>query len=109
MSREMWTFFFYRGELPKKSNNRDKTLRSSVEFDKVSPQSGIVRRERGVESRYHREVKGWSCGTMAKIENLQKVVRQKDREGGGWSRRLPGKDEQENGVLGRQAREIETK
>ncbi len=66
---------FYRGELPKKPNNRDKTLKSSVEFDKVSPQSGIVRRGRGVESRYHREVKGWSCGAMAKIDNRQKAVR----------------------------------
>ncbi len=53
---------FYRGELPKKSNNRDKTLRSSVEFDKVAPQSGIVRRGRGVETRYYREVKGWHDG-----------------------------------------------
>ncbi len=67
--------------MPKKPNNRDKTLKSSVEFDKVSPQSGIVRRECGVESRYHREVKGWSCGTMAKIENRQKVVRQKGSRG----------------------------
>ncbi len=72
---------FYRGELPKKSNDRDKTLTSSVEFDKVSPQSGIMRRGRGVESRYHREVKGLSCGTMAKIENRQKVVRQKGSRG----------------------------
>ncbi len=72
---------FYRGELPKKSNKRDNTLRSSVEFDKVSPQSEIVRRGRGVESRYHRDVKGWSCGTMAKKENRLKVVRQKESRG----------------------------
>ncbi len=67
--------------MPKKSNNRDKTLKSSVEFDKVSPQSGIVRRGCGVESRYHRKVKGWSCGTMAKIANRQKVVRQQGSRG----------------------------
>ncbi len=72
---------FYRGEVPKKSKNRDKTLRSSNEFEKVSPQSGIVRRGRGVESRYHREVKRWSCGTMAKIKNRQKVVKQKGSRG----------------------------
>ncbi len=63
--------------MPKKSKQRDNTLKSSVEFDKLSPQSRIIRRERGVESRYHREVKGWSCGTVAKIENRQKVDRQK--------------------------------
>ncbi len=49
---------FYRGELPKKPNNRDKALRSSVEFDNMSPQSGIVRRGRGVEATDHMEVKG---------------------------------------------------
>ncbi len=52
-------------------------MKLSDEFDKLSPQSRIVRRGRGVESRYHREVKGWSCGTMAKIENREKVVGQK--------------------------------
>ncbi len=67
--------------MPKKSKNRDNTLKSSVELDKLSPQSRIVRRGRGVESRYHREVKGLSCGTMAKIENRQKVVRQKGSRG----------------------------
>ncbi len=65
--------------MPKKSKQRENTLKSSVEFDKLSPQSRIVRRRRGVESRYHRE--GWSCGTMAKIENRQKVVRQKGSRG----------------------------
>ncbi len=34
---------FYRGEVPKKSNNKDNTVKSSVEFEKLSPQSGIVR------------------------------------------------------------------
>ncbi len=68
--------------MPKKSNNRVNVLKSSVEFDKLLPQSRIVRRGRGGESRYHREVKGWSCGTMAKIENRQKVVRQKGSKGG---------------------------
>ncbi len=45
MSRETWTFF-YRGELPKKSNTRNNTLKSCVEFDKLSPQRRIVRRGR---------------------------------------------------------------
>ncbi len=39
---------FYRGELPKKFNKGDNTLKSSFEFDKLSPQSRIVRRGRGV-------------------------------------------------------------
>ncbi len=57
MSREMWTFF-YRGDLPNKSNDRDNTLKLSIEFDKLSLQSRIVRRGRGVGARYHIEVKG---------------------------------------------------
>ncbi len=48
---------FYRGEVPKKSKHRDNTLKSSVEFDKLSPQSRIVRWGRSVESRYRRGVK----------------------------------------------------
>ncbi len=44
--------------MPKKSNIRDNTLKLSVEFDKLSPQSRIVRRWRGVEAKDHMEVKG---------------------------------------------------
>ncbi len=65
-----------------------------------------MRRGRGVESRYHREVKGWSCGTMPKIEKRQKVdrqngsigwrmeskvVRQGEREDRGRRRKASGK------------------
>ncbi len=46
MSRERRGPSFYRGELPMKSNNRDNTVKSRVEFDKLSPQS---RRGRGIE------------------------------------------------------------
>ncbi len=55
MNRETRTFFLSR-IVAKKSHNRDNTLKSSVEFHKLSPQSGIERR--GVESRDHTEVKG---------------------------------------------------
>ncbi len=82
--------------MPKKSNNRDKTLKSSVEFDKVSPQSGIVRRGCVVESIYHRKVKGWSCGTMAKIANRQKVVRQQGSIGWRMESKAVGQDERKD-------------
>ncbi len=59
MSRETGPSF-YRGEVPKKSNNEDNTVKSSVEFEKLSPQSGIVRCGDWGESRDHMEVKGWS-------------------------------------------------
>ncbi len=55
MSRETGTFF-YRGEVPKKSNKKDNTVKSSVEFEKLSPQSGIVRWGDWGESRDHMEV-----------------------------------------------------
>ncbi len=42
MSRETGTFFLPR-RVRKKSNNKDNTVKSSVEFEKLSPQSGIVR------------------------------------------------------------------
>ncbi len=45
--------------MPKKSNNRDNTLKSSVEFEKLSPQSGMLRWGGWVESRDHIEVNGW--------------------------------------------------
>ncbi len=64
--------------MPKKSNKRDNTVKSSVECDKLSPQSRIVRRGRGIESRDHVKVKGQ---TAAKIEDRQKVVRQKESRG----------------------------
>ncbi len=59
MSRETGTFFFDRGEVPKKSSNKDNTVKSSVEFEKLSPQSGIVRWADWVESKDHMEVNGW--------------------------------------------------
>ncbi len=46
--------------MPKKSNNEDNTVKSSVEFEKLSPQSGIVRWGDWGESRDHMEVNGWS-------------------------------------------------
>ncbi len=59
MSRETGPSF-YRGEVPKKSNNKDNTVKSSVKFEKLSPQSGIVRWGGWVDSRDHMEVNGWS-------------------------------------------------
>ncbi len=47
MSRETGTSF-HRGEVPKKSDNKDNTVKSSVEFEKLSPQSGIVSGEVGL-------------------------------------------------------------
>ncbi len=47
---------FYRGEVPKKSKQRDNILKSSVNFHKLLPQSTTVRRGRSVESGYHRVV-----------------------------------------------------
>ncbi len=46
--------------MPKKSNNRDNAVKSSVEFEKLSPMSCIVKWGDGVESRDHIEVNGWS-------------------------------------------------
>ncbi len=80
--------------MPKKSKNRDNTLKSSVEFDKLSPQSRIVRRGRGVESRDHLEANGWRCGTIAKMEDRQKVIRQKGSRG--W--RMESKVARQRGV-----------
>ncbi len=68
----------YRGKVPKKSNNKDNTVKSSAEFEKRSPQSGIVRWGGLVESRDYMEVNGWSLGTMVKTDDRQKVVRQKE-------------------------------
>ncbi len=45
--------------MPKKSNNKDNTVKPSVEFEKLSPQSGIVRWGDWGESRDHMEVNGW--------------------------------------------------
>ncbi len=59
MSRETGSSF-YRGEVPKKSNNKENTVKSSAEFEKRSPQSVIVRWGGWVESRDHMEVNGWS-------------------------------------------------
>ncbi len=66
--------------MPKKSNNKDNTVKSSVEFEKLY-QSGIVRWGDWGESRDHMEVNGCSSGTMAKTEDRQKVVRQKESRG----------------------------
>ncbi len=49
-NRETWTFFFKRGEVPKKSNNRDITLKSGVVFENLSKSR--------VESSDHPEEKG---------------------------------------------------
>ncbi len=59
MSRETGTSV-YRGEVPRKSNKKDDTVKSSAEFEKRSPQSGIVRWGGWVESRDHMEVNRWS-------------------------------------------------
>ncbi len=67
--------------MPKKSSNKDNTVKSSVEFKKLSPQSGIVRWGDWGELRDHMEVNGCSLGTMAKTEDRQKVVRQKESRG----------------------------
>ncbi len=45
--------------MPKKSNNKDNTVKSSVEFEKLSLQSGIVKWRDWVESRDHMEVNGF--------------------------------------------------
>ncbi len=44
--------------MPKKFDNKDNTVKSSVEFKKLSPQSGIVRWGDWGESRDHMEVNG---------------------------------------------------
>ncbi len=55
---ETETFFYsMRGA---KEEHKDNTVKSSVEFEKLSPQSGVVRWGGFVESKDHMEVNGWS-------------------------------------------------
>ncbi len=70
-------------------------MKSNVGFDQLSPQSGIVRRERGVESRDHKEVKGETLRDGGENRGSSECLQTK------------GIERVENGVEGRQARKNE--